>query len=131
MAGILADIAWAGFKLTFGLTSLASVWATAVLKNGALWASDTQEEKRELAAGTSMSEWFIWSLLTPHSTEEALESRPRAAPWLPTCFLQDQTRHESSLRYQCGGRGIVTEECDRLHPRYSHHNFLRCIWLTK
>jgi hypothetical protein len=51
MAGILADIAWAGFKLTFGLTSLASVWATAVLKNGALWASDTQEEKRELAAG--------------------------------------------------------------------------------
>jgi len=49
MSGFLGGIAWAGFKLTFGLSSLTTVWATAVLKNGALWASDTDEEKRELA----------------------------------------------------------------------------------
>jgi hypothetical protein len=46
----LSDIAWFGFRLGFGLTSLASVWVTAVLKNGVLWARDTAEEKRELAA---------------------------------------------------------------------------------
>ena len=51
MTGLLANAAWTGFKLAFGLSSLATVWATAVLKNGALWASDTKEEKQELAAG--------------------------------------------------------------------------------
>jgi len=51
MTGLLANAAWKGFKLAFGLSSLATVWATAVLRNGALWASDTKEEKQELAAG--------------------------------------------------------------------------------
>jgi hypothetical protein len=47
----LTGLAWSGFKLTFGLVSLATAWSTAVVKNGALWARDTDEEKRELAAG--------------------------------------------------------------------------------
>jgi hypothetical protein len=55
---LITKIAWFGFKLGFGLTSLASVWATAVLKNGALWAKDTEEEKRELAAAQQK----YWSL---------------------------------------------------------------------
>lgn len=50
MSGFLGDLAWAGFKLTFGLSSLATVWARAVLKNGAPWASDTDEDKRELVS---------------------------------------------------------------------------------
>jgi hypothetical protein len=54
----ITKIVWFGFKLGFGLTSLASVWATAVLKNGALWAKDTEEEKRELAAAQQK----YWSL---------------------------------------------------------------------
>jgi hypothetical protein len=55
---LLSDIAWFGFKLGFGLTSLASVWVIAVLKNGVLWAKDTEEEKRELAAAQQKH----WSL---------------------------------------------------------------------
>ena len=51
MADTLTYLAWYAFKLSFGLVSLASVWATAVLKNGVLWARDTDEEKQELAAG--------------------------------------------------------------------------------
>lgn len=51
MAGKLTDAAIYGFKLSFGLFSLASVWGTAVIKNGALWARDSAEEKQELAAG--------------------------------------------------------------------------------
>lgn len=47
----LAGLAWYFFKLAFGLFSLASVWGSAVVKNGVLWASDTEEERRELAAG--------------------------------------------------------------------------------
>jgi hypothetical protein len=47
---LVSDIAWLGFKLSFGLASLASVWVTAVLKNGVLWARDTAEEEHEFAA---------------------------------------------------------------------------------
>lgn len=54
----ITDVAWFGFKLGFGLTSLASVWTTAVLKNGVLWAKDTEEEKQELAAAQQK----YWSL---------------------------------------------------------------------
>jgi hypothetical protein len=50
MANALGDLAWKGFKLTFGLVSLAVAYTLAVVKNGALWAKDTEEEKRELAA---------------------------------------------------------------------------------
>jgi len=49
--GLLANLAWYTFKLSFGLFSLASVWVTAVIKNGVLWTRDTVEEKQELAAG--------------------------------------------------------------------------------
>lgn len=58
MTRIVTDLAWFGFKLGFGLTSLATVWATAVLKNGVLWAKDTDDEKRELAAAQQK----YWSL---------------------------------------------------------------------
>jgi hypothetical protein len=58
VAGVLTDVAWFGFKLGFGLISLASVWATAVLKNGVLGAKDTEEEKRELA----IAQENFWSL---------------------------------------------------------------------
>jgi hypothetical protein len=58
MRSIATDLAWTAFKLSFGLTSLATVWATAVLKNGVLWAKDTDEEKRELAAAQQK----YWSL---------------------------------------------------------------------
>lgn len=51
MAGPVADVAWYGFKLGFGLFSLVSVWGSAAVKNGAIWARDSAEEKRELAAG--------------------------------------------------------------------------------
>jgi len=51
MADTLIYLAWYAFKLGFGLVSLAGVWATAVLKNGVLWARNTDEEKQELAAG--------------------------------------------------------------------------------
>ncbi|KAG9190875.1 hypothetical protein G6011_08963 [Alternaria panax] len=54
----LEDLAWTGFKLTFGLVSLAGAWTMAVVKNGALWAKDTEEEKRELAAVQER----LWSL---------------------------------------------------------------------
>jgi hypothetical protein len=55
---LIFGIAWFGFKSAFGLASLATVWVTAVLKNGALWAWDTTEEKRELAAAQKKH----WSL---------------------------------------------------------------------
>jgi hypothetical protein len=58
MANTLGSLAWNGFKLTFGLVSLAGVWTMAVIKNGALWAKDTEEEKRELAAAQER----FWSL---------------------------------------------------------------------
>jgi hypothetical protein len=58
MASTLGDLAWKGFKLTFGLVSLAGAYAMAVVKNGALWAKDTEEEKRELAAAQEK----YWSL---------------------------------------------------------------------
>lgn len=54
----VAGLAWCGFKLGFGLTSLASVWASAALKDGTLWANDTKEEKQELAAAQEK----YWSL---------------------------------------------------------------------
>ncbi|KAI4629425.1 uncharacterized protein J4E87_003689 [Alternaria ethzedia] len=50
MADKLGSLAWSGFKLGFGLFSLAGVWTMAVMKNGALWAKDSDEEKRALAA---------------------------------------------------------------------------------
>lgn len=53
----LAGLAWSGFKLTFGLVSLAGAWSSAVIKNGALWARDTDEEKRELTAGMFCAVW--------------------------------------------------------------------------
>jgi hypothetical protein len=58
LSSFVKDLAWFGFKLSFGLTSLATVWATAVLKNGVLWAKDTEDEKRELAAAQQK----YWSL---------------------------------------------------------------------
>lgn len=54
----VVGLAWFGFKLGFGLTSLASVWASAVLKDGVLWAKDTNEEKQELVAAQKKH----WSL---------------------------------------------------------------------
>ncbi|KAF1945734.1 alpha/beta-hydrolase [Clathrospora elynae] len=54
----LASLAWDAFKLAFGLISLASVWARAVMKNGALWARDSEEEKKELASAQQR----FWSL---------------------------------------------------------------------
>ena len=53
VASKLTSLAWVGFKLSFGLFSLAAVWSSAVIKSGALWARDTKEHKQELAAG-----WF-------------------------------------------------------------------------
>ncbi|KAF2824700.1 alpha/beta-hydrolase [Ophiobolus disseminans] len=58
IGSFLVDAAWFSFKLTFGLASLATVWTTAILKNGALWATDTEEEKRELATAQGKH----WSL---------------------------------------------------------------------
>jgi hypothetical protein len=58
IAAHAADAAWYAFRLAFGLTSLAGVWATAVLKDGALWAVDTEEEKKELA----IAQKKFWSL---------------------------------------------------------------------
>jgi hypothetical protein len=54
----VAGPAWYAFRLAFGLTSLAGVWATAVLKDGALWAKDTEEEKNELV----IAQKKFWSL---------------------------------------------------------------------
>ncbi|KAH8722485.1 Alpha/Beta hydrolase protein [Phaeosphaeriaceae sp. PMI808] len=58
IANFLANVVWVSFKLGFGLLSLASTWTTAVLKNGALWAKDTEAEKRELSEAQSM----YWAL---------------------------------------------------------------------
>ncbi|KAF1842999.1 alpha/beta-hydrolase [Cucurbitaria berberidis CBS 394.84] len=58
MAGTLADLGWYGFKLGFGLFSLASIWSTAAIKSGALWARDSEKEKQELAAAQKKH----WSL---------------------------------------------------------------------
>lgn len=58
MSEQLGNLAWGGFKLTFGLVSLAGAWTLAVVKNGALWAKDSEEEKRELAAAQDR----FWSL---------------------------------------------------------------------
>lgn len=58
MTGPLGNLAWNGFKLTFGLVSLAQVYTLAVVKNGALWARDSAAEKRELAAAQDR----FWSL---------------------------------------------------------------------
>lgn len=54
----IAKIAWLTFKLGFGFVSLATVWATAVLKDGVLWAKDTEEEKKQLAEAQEK----YWSL---------------------------------------------------------------------
>lgn len=58
MTGPLGNLAWGGFKLTFGLASLAHVYTLAAVKNGALWAKDSAAEKRELAAAQEK----FWSL---------------------------------------------------------------------
>ncbi|USP78465.1 catalytic hydrolase [Curvularia clavata] len=58
MTGPLGNLAWSGFKLTFGLVSLAQVYTIAVVKNGVLWARDSAAEKRELAAAQDR----FWSL---------------------------------------------------------------------
>ncbi|KAF1829934.1 alpha/beta-hydrolase [Decorospora gaudefroyi] len=50
MTSTVGSVAWQGFKLAFGLISLAGAWTSAVVKNGALWAKDSEEEKRELGA---------------------------------------------------------------------------------
>ncbi|EDU39509.1 MhpC hydrolase or acyltransferase alpha beta hydrolase superfamily [Pyrenophora tritici-repentis] len=54
----MSSLAWSGFKLAFGLVSLFGAWIMAVIKNGALWAKDTEEEKKELAAAQER----FWSL---------------------------------------------------------------------
>jgi hypothetical protein len=54
----LAAVVWYALKLSIGLISLASVWTTAVLKDGILWAKDTDEEKEELAVAQDRH----WSL---------------------------------------------------------------------
>ncbi|CAO2653219.1 Nn.00g026300.m01.CDS01 [Neocucurbitaria sp. VM-36] len=58
MAGVLADLGWYTFRLSFGLFSLASIWTSAVIKNGALWTKDSEKEKQELAAAQKKH----WSL---------------------------------------------------------------------
>ncbi|KAH7082269.1 Alpha/Beta hydrolase protein [Paraphoma chrysanthemicola] len=58
MKKLLAALATTGFKLGFGFFSLATVWATAVIKDGALFAEDTEEEKKELDAAQQK----FWSL---------------------------------------------------------------------
>lgn len=58
MTDTIADFAWYGFKLGFGLFSLASVWGNAAVNYGAVWARDSEEEKRELAAAQQKH----WSL---------------------------------------------------------------------
>ncbi|KAL5116867.1 hypothetical protein ACEQ8H_005219 [Pleosporales sp. CAS-2024a] len=58
MKAFIMDMAWTGFKVSFGLTSLAAVWVNAGLKNGALWAKDTEAEKKELA----LSQARYWGL---------------------------------------------------------------------
>ncbi|KAF2029271.1 alpha/beta-hydrolase [Setomelanomma holmii] len=58
MTSFLTSIATAGFKLGFGLTSLATVWLTAVTKDGALFAKDSEEQREELATAQQK----FWSL---------------------------------------------------------------------
>ncbi|EUC32972.1 hypothetical protein COCCADRAFT_5427 [Bipolaris zeicola 26-R-13] len=58
MSEQLGNLAWSGFKFTFGLASLAQIYTAAVFKNGALWARDSAAEKRELAAAQER----FWSL---------------------------------------------------------------------
>ena len=58
MSEQLGNLAWSGFKFTFGLASLAQIYTIAVFKNGALWARDSAAEKRELAAAQER----FWSL---------------------------------------------------------------------
>lgn len=53
MGASLGALGWHAFKLAFGLFSLVSVWAKTALSSGTLWARDSDEEKRELAAGKS------------------------------------------------------------------------------
>jgi hypothetical protein len=66
MISSLATMAAAGFKLGFGLTSLVTVWTTAVLRDGALFAKDTEQAKDELASGTCSSHMPSRMLLTAH-----------------------------------------------------------------
>ena len=49
--GKLGSLAWYVFKLSFGLFSLATTWATVAWKNGVFQPKDTDEEKQELEAG--------------------------------------------------------------------------------
>ncbi|KAF9690933.1 hypothetical protein EKO04_010959 [Ascochyta lentis] len=44
----LTSLAWYVFKLSFGLFSLATTWATVAWKNGIFQPKDTEEEKQEL-----------------------------------------------------------------------------------
>ena len=48
---MITDLAWWTFKTGFGLLGLALVWGRAVVQYGALWAKDTEEEKRALSKG--------------------------------------------------------------------------------
>lgn len=48
----LTSLAWFVFKLSFGLFSLATTWATVAWKNGVFQPKDTDEEKEELEKGT-------------------------------------------------------------------------------
>lgn len=54
----LTTVTWYALTLSIGLISLASVWITAVLNDGILWANDTDEEKKELAVAQDKH----WSL---------------------------------------------------------------------
>lgn len=60
MNELLGKIAWKGFMLAFGFTSLVGVYTTAVLQNGALWARDTKQEKNELAEAQER----CWNLMS-------------------------------------------------------------------
>jgi hypothetical protein len=99
MSALLADLAWNAFRLGFGLFSLASVWISTALSSGTLWARDSVEEKRELAAGNHLR-WACSTavlvlvtratlMLTHCSAGQVLESGQGAAEGISTCFLRD------------------------------------------
>ena len=55
---MLTMLAWKGFSFAFGMTGLVAVYTTAILKDGALWAKDTKEEKEQL----DIAQQKFWSL---------------------------------------------------------------------
>ena len=117
-SGKLANWSWYLFKLGFGLFSLAFTWITISWKIGFFPPKDTDEEKRELAAGALyMYGREVDGALTRRSPGTILEPRSRTSSGLQARLLHHLYRHQHPLRRQRQRRCPSLSQCRLLCAR--------------